>query len=586
MKKIIMVLTLALSVFYADAQTAEIKNVTKLGFNGLNRIDDNGYYVQYIEGQEGWKKDATKFMHLYMINNDLSIKTDFTFELKRDEKIEDVSINGESIFIITSNSRLRNRIFRILDASGQIKSEKVFEKVKYSLLKKPAIILPVENENFVVINFVKEKKVGYNISLLNNLLEEQYSSNQIPEKKKLYPVDFLMDNGKLYILEFLTPSMSDYFEYHIAVFNANSGELISKNQLRNEAENNSGFATFIKKNPQGGLITGGMYFKGNRTKNANSDGFFAAKVDTEGDFSFNTTTWKTVMESLKDESTNAFWGGKTKVFMQDLSINPDGSFVLIGENYRKGSSDLAGGKSQTTMGKVNRIAKMSGTVEDDSETALTVSEYAVFEFDKDANFVSANKFEKPFSVTIVKTDPENPPYSGQMKGLNLANILNNYGYFPYRFVASVDNQQYLISQFTFEKKKEELIGFTPLFGENHQTTTMDITSGEFKVRLAQENKAMESLGGLGRLAKKADKMDNAINQNENENQITILKSHDPYDYRAKNTVRRVVPANIGGKVLVYDFIPDAELVENGTYKYNFSRIPGVLKLTYIDIPKI
>ena len=585
MKKLLFTLFCALSFFYASAQTAEIKNVTKLGFNGLNRIDDKGFYVQYIEGQEGWKKDATKFMHLHMINNDLTVKTDFTFELKRDEKIEDVSINGESIFIITSNSRLRTRIFRILDEKGQVKSEKVFEKVKYSLLKKPAIILPLENEKFIVINFVKEKKVGYNISFLNNMLEEQYSNDQIPEKKKLYPVDFIMKDNKLYVLEFLISSVLDHFEYNITVFDINSGELLSKNQLKDEANRISGFATFIKSNPLGGVITGGMYFKGETIKDAKSNGFFAAKIDAEGNFTFSTTSWETVMESLKEESTNIFWGGKTKVFMQDLCIHEDGSFKLIGENYRKGSSDLAGGKSKTAKGVANRMAKMSGAVEDDSKTAMTVSEYAIFEFDTEANFISAKKFEKPFSVTIVKTDPENPPYSSQMAGLNLANILNNYGYFPYRFVASVDNQQYLISQFCFEKKKEELIGFTPLFGENNQTATMDITSSEFKIRLAQENKTNESLGGLGKLAKKSKEMDNTINQNENENQFTVLKSHDPYDYRTKNTARRVVPANIDGKVLVYDFIPDPELVENGTYRYNFSRIPGVLKLTYIDIPK-
>jgi len=143
---------------------------------------------------------------------------------------------------------------------------------------------------------VKDKKVGYSIIRMTSSLEEKYKTEIFPEKKKLYPVDFLVSDDKLYVLEFRTPDYTDYFEYHVASFNLDTGELIGRNQLQNKDGEYSVFATFLKLNNNKEVITGGMYFKGNRTKAANSNGFFTSIIDGSSKIKSSYISWKSVQD--------------------------------------------------------------------------------------------------------------------------------------------------------------------------------------------------------------------------------------------------------------------------------------------------
>jgi hypothetical protein len=566
---------------HVTAQSIELANITKQGFKGLRPMNKDGYYIQCIEGTKGMIKPKVQ-MHIYVLNNDLKTTSDFALELSATDRIEDVAFNNGNFMIIYSSAAAKTRTFKVVNQQGVEVASKKLEKVNTRLLTKPAMIAPVGND-FLVINYVKEKKVGYSVERYTAKLEEVYSQTQIPEKKKLYPVDYAISGKMLYVLEFLDADFNDTFEYTITTYDLEVGVKKQTSLLVSKDEKAYGFATFLKPLKNGGVATGGMYFNGPRVQEANSDGFFVARLAEDGQLTFSYTDWKDVAAKMKDKSTAAFWGGKTKTFVHDLWINEDGTLTLIGENYRRGDADLAGGKSKSALGIAGKFAKVTGGGDGDSDIAVTVSEFSLMDFDANVTLTSVRKIDKPNSVTIIKntTDKDDAPFIGQKKGLNLANILNNRGYFPYRFVAS-GSTPYLVYWQRYDPIIKELIYFTPLNATGIDTVSMDVTGNELRLSQELQNKILGKMGALGRFAKKA----NDVTGSSYENTFELRGSHDPFDYRAKELSTRVIPANVPGKIVVYDFAPQLDEGEKKSFSAQMmDNAQGILKIWYIDLPK-
>ncbi|MEO5572246.1 MAG: hypothetical protein ABIT08_12960 [Bacteroidia bacterium] len=592
MKKLIKNLMLcslagAISLFTINfnyAQTTTLNGVTRDGFKGVKKMDENGYYIQFTES-EGTGKNAKKTMRLMVLGNSLQTASDFKMEIKSSEKIEDVAYNNGKFMVITSSYSDQTRTFRIMDRDGKELTKKELTNVNRRLLNKTANIIPLDTAGFLVINYVKDKRKGYSLELYNDNLEPKYSHEYIPEKKNLYPVDCKISGGMMYILEFLSPDYSDYFEYHIAGVDLASGKMLFNNTLVSADGKAHGYATFLKLSPAGNVITAGMYFNNDHEKSANSDGFFGAVTDKSGKINFNYKDWNEVKDQLKNKSTSTMWGGKTKTFIHDVDINADGTFTLIGENYRRGDAELAGGKNRTMA----TLGKLSSDSDDPYKEAVTISEFALFDFDAGGSFKSLRKISKPETVTIIKPSPDDPPFVGEEKGLNLANILNNNGRFPYRFTAEKGTNKVLVYDITYEKLYTERLYFTRLNAEQLDTASVEITNSVLQVQKELDAEITKKQGSLGKLMKKMD----ASNGDDIQNEFYVKGSEDPHDFRAKEINSRVLPSNIPGKVLVYDFAPPESTSQDSKAKKNWissyytnmdAAMAGNLKISYVDIP--
>ena len=570
-----------------NAQSVQIDEATRDGFDGLRKMSNDGYYIQFAtEWTEGLKKGSAK-VRIIMMDNELNITNDVWVTTRRGN-IDDVAFNGENFMVMVSGQD-RSRTFMIIDKEGKTVAEKVLEKQKGTFWnsttrKRAGYILPVDESDFLVITFLKESRVGYSITRYNNELDILYSKEQIPEKKKLYPTDFFIEGDRLNVLEFITPDLSDYFEYHVASFDLNTGNEVYKQRLQQPGEKTSGYATFIKNGGDGKVMTGGMYFDGQRVQEANSDGFFAAVIEPDGNTKFSFTDWKNVKSDLKDEGTSGLLGGKTKTFMHDIAVNADGSFTLIGETYRKGDADMAGNKNKTlaVAGKLGGIGGKGSN--DELDIAVTVSGFALMNFSKEGSFTSVDKIIERPTITIIKntTDPEDLPTSGQRKGLNVANILNNNGYFPYRFVAENGDDKYIVSLASYKSLPMERLYFTKLNSTELDTASVNVTSSDLQLILDLKNKTLGKLGGLGKMMSKASE----IASNEEKNDFELRNSHDPFDYRGKASSSRLLQSNIPGKVLIYDFVPIPEEGEKqkGFFGQLTASMKGSLKIWYIDLP--
>ncbi len=563
-----------LILFQTFSQSIDLEGVTKAGFKGLRKVGNSGYYVQYMETIIDGKR-ATQKVHLSLLDNDLKVTMDFAVQVRETEAVENVGYSDGKFMVITSSNIKRTRTFTVVDKEGNVIATKEFDKVLRRLLEKPAAILPYEGSDFVVINYLKEKKIGYSVERYDANLEMKYSTITVPDKKKLYPVDFFISGNQVYVLEFFTPDVTDYFEYHLASYDLETGELKFKVQLKDPETNASGFATFIKPSKEGGVITGGMYFNGNRTKGENSNGFFASNISKDGQAKFSFIEWKQVKDQLKDEGTSGFFGGSTRTFMHDIVVNDDGSFTLIGENYRYGDADLAGDKGKSTMAKIGSFTSSN------KDQAVTVVDYALMDFSADAEFTGIRKKDEAECITVVKnsTEKDQEPYKSHKQTLNVANILNNNGYFPYRFTINKGNDKYLVSVARYELQAKEQLYFTKLNSPTLDTLSIEISNAELKLTREIMDGMMSKFGGLGKLAKKSAKKTGADLVNE----FTQKRSHDPFDYRSKLVNTRVIPSNVPGKILLYEFIPEEDPNSKKKGLARLMNLKGNLRVTYIDV---
>ncbi|MEP5610837.1 MAG: DUF6770 family protein [Cyclobacteriaceae bacterium] len=553
------------------SQSIDLEGVGKTGFKGLRNIGTSGYYVQYmetvIEGKRAYQK-----VHLSLLDNDLKVTSDFRVPVRETETVENVAYNGDKFMLISSSNIKRTRTLTTVDREGNVIATKNFDKVLRRLLAKPAVILPHGDSDFVVINYLKEKKVGYSVERYDSNLEMKYSTVVIPDKKKLYPVDFFIADNQMYVLEFLTPDFSDYFEYHLAAYDIETGAEKFKVQLKNEESKASGFATFIKPAKGGGVITGGMFFYGNKAQGEGSNGFFASTISTDGTPKFTFVDWKEVKKLLKDNTAGIF-GGATRTFMHDIVVNDDGSFTLVGENYREGLASMAGEKKST-------MAKIGGLTSGNTDIAITVADYALMDFSSNAEFTGIRKLNEAECITVIKssTEKDEAPYKGQKEILNVANILNNQGYFPYRFTMEQGEDKYLVSVLKYEPQIKELLYFTKLNSATLDTVSVEITSSELRYVRGIMDGMMGKLGGLGKLAKKG-------NKNNVANEFVQKRSDDPYDYRAKAINTRVIPSNIPGKIVIYDFIPVEDPNDKRKGLAKLMSMTGMLRVSYVDLPQ-
>lgn len=573
-----------LATSVVNAQSIELKGVNKQGFKGLQSMNSNGYYVQCFEGTTGKGKDAKRIFNVYMLTNNLENKVTIKLALAYGDEIEDAAYNNGTFMLVYGNRYDNYRVLKTYDANGAELSLKKLENIPYRLFARPASIIPVGEQDFLLLNYVKEKKVGYSLERYTPKLESVFSVTETPEKQKLFPVDVQVVGNRIFVLEFLSRGYGDDFQYFVHSYDIANGQSTGKSLLASADGKAFGYATFIRPDGKGGILTGGMFFDEPETRKANSDGFFAARVSADGQLTFTHVTWKSVQDQVKDPSTSTLWGGKTKTFVHD--IVPMGSGLqVIGQNYRRGDATVAGEKGGSVMGNLNKASAFGGSSTDAPyQEAFTASEFVLFGFDEALNFTGVRKIDKPNSIYIVKKSQNESerPAIGIEKGLNLANILNNKGMLPYRFTITKDNKQYLVYWLESEKKVTELLCFTPVDATAMDTTSIDVTGAELKY--FQKLAAGMNKGLLGKMNKLSDNLSGGSSDFESE--VVLKNTDDPNDYRAKSINTRVIVANEPGRILIYDFIPEEapEGEKRGFFKEMQALANGTLRIWYLDVP--
>ena len=465
MKKIGILLIAFVYVISGYCQDIVIGGVNGREFKGVKALIDpatkeaKGYYTFYRLEKKG-KGLATFNLGLY--DDNLGLIKNVTFEVNKRTIISSSVFNGEDFMFIFDEPGKSMKY-----ATVSSKGEKLIEQEKEAQKRwfGSTTVYPAEG-GFFLVDALKEKndegkKLGYKITKVDNKLNEVWVSKYLPDAGMNYVENIKSVNDKLYIIHGAAPKV---------VFSFNSKSTVDKslkcisNVDGKEIFTYSLFDGVHTTIPTSyyldgaNVVLGGMFFEGKKQSSKNSDGIFFTMLDASGKkMSSSTQAWDGEIQKKMKESKKGFsLGGKPKAYFHKIIKTADGNYQIISELFKKNYKPIPGGNAGTAM-RISMLAsgRLIGSIpEAGAIFTFEIMDFMIFEFDKDAKMVKMNIIEKEHTKVFC-----GEPYT-TMTGLALADAVNNFGFFNYKFTHSFEGKEYMVvSNFT---KKDPHIGFVKL----------------------------------------------------------------------------------------------------------------------------
>jgi hypothetical protein len=504
------------------AQEVKIQDFSYRSFSGVKPLNNyQGYYLSYFGEKTENKGMANYIIEVYDANLKQAAKT--TVEVTKYSEVVASAFDGTYFLFAFRDQMKRTLTYVTLDKTGKQVGQRVVEKVKVSL-DNPTV-LSIGNGEFLVLQPVKENKVGYQLEKIDQTFASKYTKTYTPDKRKWYLIDAEFKNNKLYIIR-KNANWGDQFEEEVVCYDTQSGEEVYAHSLYDG--NNSGLPSFLQVTDQGEVATGGMYFKGNEFDDKNSDGIFSVVLDAQGKVKGQQQTpWKVIQDKIKsDMALGALISGKSKVFIHDMVMNNDGSFSIIGENFRKSSAAMSG----------NFAMKMAMGGGAGDGIGFTIEDFVIFNFDTKGTLTTIDRIEKTAKEIVVKqTSTEKVAY----KGLELALKLNAADQFPYQYVVEHNQKPHLV--YINNEGLRDKAYFLPLGSK----TSKDIPSIDLQYEyFAVSDGLSKTMAGLQKLTG---------------NQQTVYLDSWGHVEDNQSLLRGVLPAG-NGKMLIYkyDYTPDSK----------------------------
>jgi hypothetical protein len=196
-----------------------------------------------------------------------------------------------------------------------------------------------------------------------------------------------------------------------------------------------------------------MFFKGNKFDGKNSDGIFYLTLTAEGTKNvYSKTSWKIVQEKIKGDFSSALVGGKTKVLIQDIITNDDGTYSILGETFRKSENAamVGNGMARAAMG----MSTASNTTSSGQDVdGFTIMDFTMFNYDKAGILTSIDRIEKPTKDLLIKGT------ATSWQALEVALFMKKAGIFTYQYQIKNGNNQYIV--FINEDGVKDMAYFMP-----------------------------------------------------------------------------------------------------------------------------
>lgn len=414
-------------------QKVTIEGLSARSFSGVKSINGQYYYTFYF-GEKTENKGMANFV-LALYDADLNPVKTAEIEISKDSRLAGSSFNGQ-YFLFRFSDLVRNKRTTItMDKDGNVIKNDVEEKVRAALLvadNDPDVHALNESE-FLIISPEREKKFGYEVSIVDKDLNVKWANSFFPDKGSWSIEDTRIVGDKLYLLRREKPSLiGDKYTYAVQGIKLTDGAEVYTTELKDEDD--GGFPNFINVNNEGVVATGGMYFKKGKYDEKNSDGLFFALIDQDGKITkMSKTSWKEVKDEIKGDFSSALVGGKTKVLVEDIIRKDDGTYIVVAETFRKSAADETGAGALTKLGG---MSSSKGSA--DGDKGFTVMDFAFFNFDANGTLTGIDKVEKETKEAIIKGS------LADKNGLELAQELYKRKFFSYRTTMMVDGKQYIM----------------------------------------------------------------------------------------------------------------------------------------------
>jgi hypothetical protein len=482
------------------------------------------YFYTFFFGEKTDNKGMANFI-LAIYDKDLKEIKKTEIEISKNSNLAASCFNGNAFMFIFSDFLKNKRTIATFTKDGTIIKLNVEEDVRTRLLmpENNPEILGVNDNEFLVIKPEKEKKFGYEIERVNKELTNVYTKSFFPEKGIWSIEDCKLKDGKLYLLrkEKANALMGDKHVYSVQSLNVETGDQQYSTPLVNDDD--GGYPDFITVDEKGQVASGGMYFKGGKYDEKNSDGLFFTLLNADGSVQkFSKTSWKKVKEQIKGDFSSNLVGGKTKVLIEALIQKKDGNYVIVGETWRK-SNDAA----STGIGAVTKFGGLGGgssssSSSNGSEKGFTLMDFAMFNFDSNGELTSIDRIEKTTKEAVIKGS------LADEKGLAMAQELQKRKFFCYRNLVEANGTQYIMY------KNDDGLKTRAYFLPVGATSAANIGS------IDMDKWVSEGLNKIGKFSK-------AISSSGSK---YTFGNEEPFAPSSPELYKNVIPAS-SGKVLLY-----------------------------------
>ncbi|MBW8050798.1 MAG: hypothetical protein FVQ77_10780 [Cytophagales bacterium] len=445
MKKLILLPVLfALLISNANlvsAQSAEIRDVRKREFRGVHAIVNKetgeaaGYYTFYVNEKVGGGM-INFVIAIYDLELKLIKQTPIT--ISKRSTVDGSEFNGKDFMFVFKDVPKKKLTYVTVDSKGGIIKTKGIVEKKFAATTSE--VYPSANDAFYIVKPIKEKKWGYSVAKTDRNINTLWEKRFMPEKG-FVGVEAIESGGdRIIVVQLIKPSaLSKKGKGEIVCMDDKSGNILYKYPLFDGVVTNVPSAFLI--DSKGNIVTGGMYFAGERMSGKNSDGLFFLKLSPEGKkLTYTRVDWDAgIQELLKATSRKFAIGSKPKVFFHDIVESEDGGYQIISETFRKSMPGISSRLKDLITGRY-----IGDITQDSKPLNFTVMDFIIFNYDESGKMNNINKIAKDYTK-VVCYYPYNSVYYG---GLKLAKVVKSYGFFDYAFTTTLPDskQEVMISR--------------------------------------------------------------------------------------------------------------------------------------------
>ncbi len=432
MKKIVFLIIVLSSLSgYIFSQSAEITNVRKREFRGVYPIinsttnEAQGYYTFYVNEKVGDGK-INFIIAIYDIEMKLIKQTPIT--ITKYSNVDGSEFNGKDFIFVFNDYQKKTLTYVTVDLQGNIiKTVGIKEEKRYAAT---ADVYSAVDGFFIVKPF-KEKKWGYSIEKVDRNLASIWEKRYTVEKGMVGVEAIESGEDRLIIIQVTKPSlMSAKAQAELLCLSSDKGDELYKYPLYDGTATCMPTAFLIDKNKN--VVTGGMYFDGEKWDAANSDGIFFLKLSPKGEkISATKTDWEEGIQKFIKEGTKKTFtiSSKPKVLFHEIVEGLDGNYQVIGETFKKSMQLVSLQIKDAITGRF--IGNIGDNDNNSKPVTFEVLDFIIFNFMSDGKIANMTMIEKEHTKISCY-----PPFNG-MGGLALALTIKKFGFFNFGFVTKL-----------------------------------------------------------------------------------------------------------------------------------------------------
>lgn len=404
-------------VFISRAQTLSLDNVFDFSKQNIGTLmGDNGslshyiLYEKYEAGQQKVKKQVVSFF-----DESLTVNHNEENIYSTENNLFAVYNNQSHLIAAFHDKKAELVRFKVYNSKGSVSNTVEFhfdKRLFYPYLNYYyKLVFPVNNKGFLVNQIIKKKRLGYNVTFVNNLGESSWvyeSPADHDNRKEVTP--FFANDQVVILCEKEWGSNYDHKPtFNIIVLNSQTGKVIFTKSK--DYEVNPDYYTNAFVTNQGEVLLFGELFEQNNsiTKNDYNVGYFFEKFDLTG------TQTKSNVLSLMDERFKSFIGFDKVSNKDDFgtvyfsSIKQyKGDYYFVGQIVRRTKQGNTFGNQilSATIG-----GAIGGAISNNWQSAYELKDMVVMKVDSNLNLIDCTLLSKTVTQTGLNTLVSRPQYN-------------------------------------------------------------------------------------------------------------------------------------------------------------------------------